>query len=156
MTRDDANFTFRILLVEDHEPDAVAIRRLADRIEFPITVEVAPDGEAALAYLLVAPESEEDEPRPMPHLLLLDIGLPRTSGIEVLRQVKSAAHLEDVPVILLSGTDDALLVRQGKEIGAYTQIPKPLSSTEFDWMVKSIRNYWTRLANIAANFDLER
>ncbi len=140
---------FRILLVEDHEPDAMAVQRLADRVEMPVTVEVARDGETALTYLIVPAETDESsDAKPMPHLVLLDIGLPQTSGMEVLRQVKGETRLEDVPVIILSGTEDAGLVRQGKELGAYTQIPKPLSSREFEWMVKSIRNYWSRLANI--------
>jgi CheY-like chemotaxis protein len=150
---DDDSWPFRILLVEDHTPDAIAIQRLADQVEIPVSLQIAPDGESALAYLLITQEAEEAEERPMPHLVLLDIGLPRTSGIEVLRLVKGEQRLEDVPVVILSGTDDAQLVRQGKELGAYTQIPKPLSSTEFGWMVKSIRNYWARLANICIGLE---
>jgi CheY-like chemotaxis protein len=149
MSDNSAAKTFRILLVEDQEPDALAIKRLADGVEGDVSVEVAPDGETALAYLLIPPDVGGEAPtRPMPHLVLLDIGLPRTSGIEVLRLVKGETRLEDVPIVILSGTDDVRIVRQGKELGAYTQIPKPLSSPEFDWMVRSIRNYWTRLANL--------
>lgn len=128
-----------IVLVEDDADDIAAARRLAAKSPVPVRLVVVETGDDAVALLRGGGAAG-------PHLIMLDIGLPGIDGIEVLRQIKTEPSLQDVPVIVVTGSADEAHVRAGQALGAHSHIAKPMSLRDFVWIVTSIRNYWQRVA----------
>ncbi len=90
----------QVLLVEDNPGDAGLIRHALDLSERPVHLTVSPDGLSALGYL------RRGEGPPI-QIILLDIGLPQKDGWEVLSELKADVHLKDIPVLILTGSEDA-------------------------------------------------
>ncbi len=132
-----------ILLVEDNDDDVVLIRELFDEQQLVDIIHVAPDGEAALAYLRQQ-GIYEDAARP--NLVLLDINLPKLNGLEVLQIVKQDPNLRHVPVVMLttSGREEDIL--QSYQHGASSYIRKPVSMEMLAEVTKQFAIYWARTA----------
>lgn len=125
------------LLVEDSEDDIAFVNRLAATCDVDVDLRVARDGETALALL--------SQPS-LPQVILLDLNLPRFSGIDLLNRIKTEQKTMDIPVIVVSGTEDDALRR--KTLLAYTLITKPISETEFFWIMRSVESYWRKMDRI--------
>ena len=129
-----------ILLVEDNPMDvdlalrAFKKRRLVNRIE------VARDGEEALAWV---PRWEAGEP--LPAVILLDLKLPRVDGLDVLRQLKSNERLRSVPIVVLTTSADNQDVKRAYELGVNSYIVKPVDFDKFVEVASQIEVYWTVL-----------
>jgi CheY-like chemotaxis protein len=134
------------LLVEDSEDDIVVMHKLVEASGLKVNLLVIRDGEVALDFL--SQQAVTGERPDLPRFVLLDLSLPRVGGIEILRLMKSESILADIPVIILSGTERAEEIREGQDLRAHTHIAKPMSSTEFSWIVRSIENYWPRLERL--------
>ena len=128
----------RVLLVEDSADDVAAIRRFAGGSRTAISLSVASDAEEASA-LLSRPEPDAGEAPP--DLVLLDLQLPGTSGVEVLQRIKADAGLRDIPVVVLSGSDRDEDVRRAQELGAHSYVIKPMTARHFAWITRSVDSY---------------
>lgn len=110
----------RILIVED-DPDLVAlVKRWLERDGH--LVEHAADGAAALAVL---------KWDPLPHLILLDVMLPKTDGFEVLRRLRAEPRTKDLPVIMVTSFSRDVDAARGRELGANDYVVKPLMEVDF-------------------------
>jgi DNA-binding response OmpR family regulator len=110
----------RILIVED-EPDLVALlKRWLEKEGHQ--VEHAADGAAALEALKSAP---------LPHLVLLDVMLPKVDGFEVLRQVRAEPRTKALPVVMVTSFTRERDAARGRELGANDYIVKPLMELDF-------------------------
>jgi two-component system response regulator len=134
----------RVLLVEDSADDAAAIQRLAAGAQPAITLSVACDAEEASAYLS---RREPDAGCEAPlDLVLLDMQLPGTPGVEVLQRIKADPSLRDIPVVVLSGSDRDEDVRKAQELGAHSYVIKPMTARHFAWIARSVDSYRAWLA----------
>jgi DNA-binding response OmpR family regulator len=104
--------TSRILLVEDSASQALRLRLELQR--YGVTVDVAATGRAGLDAARVAP----------PHAVVLDVNLPDLDGYTVCRQLKADPKTTHIPVVMLTGRDDAQDALAGLELGAIDYIPK--------------------------------
>ena len=126
-----------ILLVEDNPMDvdltlrALARRRLANEVQ------VARDGEEALAWI---PRWEAGEP--WPAVILLDLKLPRVDGLEVLRQLKQHPTLRVIPVVVLTTSAEHGDVQSAYALGANSYIVKPVEFEKFMDVTATIDLYW--------------
>jgi len=110
----------RILVVED-DPDLVAlVRRWLERDGH--LVEHAPDGMAALEQLAWGP---------LPHLVLLDVMLPKLDGFAVLQKIRSSPRTKVVPVVMVTSFTRDRDATRGRELGANDYIVKPLMELDF-------------------------
>jgi CheY-like chemotaxis protein len=134
-----------MLLIEDNPDDAAAVARLAAASPVPVTLTVVTDGREALERV-----HRDGDGASAAELILLDINLPGLDGVDVLRRLASDAALRDVPVVMLTGSEDAQQIRVGQELGAKGHILKPMSQRDFNWIVDSVTNYWRRLAKAPA------
>lgn len=126
-----------ILLVDD-SPDDVALTLRAFRTNnITNKVDVASDGEEALNYLL-----RESERRPKPVLVLLDINLPKVSGLEVLRRIRTDERTRYLPVVVLSTSSEDRDIVESYNLGANSYVRKPVVFTEFVDAVKALGVYW--------------
>ncbi|HLF96066.1 MAG TPA: response regulator [Methylococcaceae bacterium] len=129
-----------ILLVEDNPMDADLTLRAFAKRKFTNPVHVARDGEEALAWLR---RWEAGEPTPL--VILLDLKLPRVSGLEVLRRIKEDNRWCNIPVVVLTSSTDDLDVRTAYRLGANSYIVKPVDFDKFMDVATQIEVYWCAL-----------
>lgn len=88
--------------MEDNLPDALLVRETIRMESLPLDVHLVTDGQKAMEYI---ERAEGDPDAPYPHLMLLDINLPRADGFEVLRRVRASSRCADIPVVVVSSSD---------------------------------------------------
>jgi CheY-like chemotaxis protein len=136
-----------VLLVEDSAAEARLAREALRETAFPVRLHVASDGEQALDFLR-RQGAYHDAPRP--HLVLLDLNLPRKDGREVLRDIKADDDLRSIPVVVLTTSQAASDIIRAYELHANCYIQKPLELDGFIEIVKSIQHYWLQMAELPA------
>jgi two-component system response regulator len=130
-----------ILLVEDNPRDEELTLRALRRSNLG-EVLVARDGKEALDYLFARNAHSERNPDHLPTLLVLDMKLPKVSGIEVLRELRSNERTRLLPVVIFtsSGEDEDRLA--GYSNGANSYVRKPIDYREFTEAVQKLGLYW--------------
>ena len=93
----------------------------------PLEVHIAPDGERAIDLIV---ESENDPGALCPHVLLIDINLPRIDGFEVLRRIRASGKFKNIPVLVVTSSDSPADRREAAELGA-RYFRKPVTYDEF-------------------------
>ncbi len=131
-----------ILLVEDNPAHAELVLRSFEEHKFNNTIIHLPDGEAALDYLK---PGLEESPNPLPHVILLDLGLPRIDGLEVLRQLKTSERLRKIPVIILTTSAAERDVAEAYSYHANSYIVKPIDFARFANVMDDLGRYWLGL-----------
>ncbi|HEY6389746.1 MAG TPA: response regulator [Bryobacteraceae bacterium] len=104
-----------LLLAEDNLPDALLVREAIKLENLPLDIYIAPDGEQALDFLTRA---EQDPAAPCPHVLLLDLNLPKVEGLEVLRRIRASDKCKDVPVLIVTSSDSPDDRNESARLGA--------------------------------------
>ena len=119
-----------IVMVEDDEGHARLIERNIRRAGVSNEIVAFKDGTSALAYLMGADGTgEENSTRLL--LILLDLNLPDMTGVDILAKVKSNTHLKRSPVIVLTTTDDQREIKRCYDLGANVYITKPVNYESF-------------------------
>jgi CheY-like chemotaxis protein len=117
-----------ILLVEDNPDHAELVRRSLEHFPAPIFLHHVEDGEAALEYIIGQGKYADRAQFPAPHLVLLDLRLPRLDGLEVLRQVKSHPALHQTPIVVLTTSYAERDVAMAFEHRANSFLTKPVDA----------------------------
>jgi two-component system, response regulator len=128
-----------VLLVEDNLADAELVVRTLKSLHPGVSVSVVRDGAEALDCLFGTGLYKTQY---TPQLILLDMGLPKVSGLEVLRVIRSYARTRTIPVVMLSGSPEETKIAQGYELGVNSYVVKPQSLEEFRQVVRQIGTYW--------------
>ncbi len=131
-----------ILLVEDSEHDLRAIQRVWSRNGFSGRLIVVKDGEECLRYLRRRPPHDDPHRSPRPHLLLLDINLPRVNGFEVLKTIKGSSELQALPVVVFTTSRRHEDMIKAYQLGANAFFSKPLGSEALGRMLTAILQFW--------------
>jgi len=131
-----------ILLVEDNPQDEILILRALKKINLVNQVDVARDGQQALDYLFGEGEFAPLAGHALPTVVLLDIGLPRLSGLEVLARLRADARTRLLPVVILTSSDEERDRLKSYETGANSFVRKPLEFGEFAQTVARLGVYW--------------
>lgn len=127
---------FRILLVEDDPEDVRRMRRAVDRTVPAVQMNVVSDGEEAIDYLRGAT-------RLQPSLVLLDIRMPKKSGLDVLAWIRSCRDFVRVPVVMLTGSMNPADISQALNLGANSYLVKPVSLTSLQDSMGALVGYWS-------------
>jgi CheY-like chemotaxis protein len=133
----------RILLVEDNESHFKLILRALQEDRLLNPVNWARDGAEALDYLFRRGAYEDPEKSPRPDLILLDLKLPKVTGLEVLSQIKADPNLRDIPVVVLTSSTAARDIEEAYAHHVNSYIPKPLDFEKFREVVRGLDFYWT-------------
>jgi CheY-like chemotaxis protein len=131
-----------ILLVEDNSQDEMLTVRALGKINLINRLEVVRDGQQALDYLFREGEFLNRGGPDLPAAVLLDINLPRVSGLEVLERIRADSRTRTLPVILLTTSDEESDRIRGYLQGANSFVRKPLEPTEFMETVSRLGVYW--------------
>lgn len=128
-----------ILLVEDNPDHAELTRRALENGNMANKVTWVKDGQEALDCLFRKGVYAEAT---RPGLILLDINLPKLSGVEVLKKIKEDEQLRVIPVIMLTTSDRDEEALRCYSFGANSFITKPVKFSEFTEKVRSLKLYW--------------
>ncbi len=126
-----------ILLVEDNADDEQLTLRAMRQSEVPNIIRVARDGAEALDHLFGASAS----PR-LPDLVLLDLKLPKVSGLEVLQKIRADQRTRSLPIVVLTSSDEERDIVESYNLGANSYIRKPVDFDEFIDAVRQLGLYW--------------
>jgi CheY-like chemotaxis protein len=131
-----------VLHVEDQKSDRLLIALAFKRNGLMVNLHGAEDGEKALEYLEGLGIYANREEHPFPDLVLLDLKLPRKCGLEVLAWIRSQPNLGNLPVIILSSSDQKVDREQARVAGATGYFCKPVSLTPLKEIIKEIYSNW--------------
>jgi two-component system response regulator len=126
-----------ILLVEDNPDDIALTSRALKQNNIRNELFIASDGEEALQYLL--PEEGAATP---PVLILLDLNLPKLSGLDVLRRIRSDSRTRFVPVVVLTTSNEERDIVESYQLGANSYVRKPVVFESFLDAIKLLGLYW--------------
>ena len=134
------NTALPILLIEDNPMDVDLTRRAFIRHNLANPLEVLRDGQEALDFIAGRRAGE-----PVPSLILLDLKLPKVSGLDVLRAIRAHPDLGTVPVVVLTSSANDDDVHQAYTLGANSYILKSVDFEKFIDVARQIELYWTVL-----------
>ena len=134
-----------ILLVEDSEDDIELTRLALEEAKFANHLDIARDGEEAMAFLRREPPFEDAV---RPDLILLDLNMPRKDGREVLREIKTDTVLRRIPVVVLttSGEDRDVQSAYDEHVNAYVR--KPLGFDEMVNVARQLEGFWVGIVRL--------
>jgi CheY-like chemotaxis protein len=131
-----------ILLAEDDPNDVLLIQRAFQRTHLANPVQVVRDGEEALAYLSGQGAFADRERHPLPVLMLMDLKMPRKTGLEVLAWLRQQPGLKRLPVIVLTSSNQSPDINRAYELGANSYLVKPAGFDSLLELVKNLDMYW--------------
>jgi CheY-like chemotaxis protein len=138
----------QILLVEDNPDDVEITRRALRKGCVANDLQVVRDGQEALDFLFHEGRQGKGANMPRPALILLDLNLPKVSGLEVLERVRTSNNLSAIPVIILTVSDRDEDAIKGYELGANTYIQKPVEFDKFMQAMEVLEEYWLVIAKL--------
>lgn len=134
----------RILLVEDNPDDVEITQRALAKSRVANELHVVRDGQEALDFLF----GKQDAAAPRPDLILLDVNLPRVTGMEVLQQIRADEGLGMIPVIMLTASDREEDIVKSYRLGSNTYIQKPVEFEKFVQALDVLGRYWIVIAKL--------
>ena len=134
-----------ILFAEDSEDDAMLTMRALKKSGFTNKLHHVKDGSEALDFMycrgVYASRNFQEHPR----LILLDLKMPKVSGMEVLKKIKSDLNIKPIPVVILTSSPEDSDIKKCYNLGANSYIVKPVDSDKFFQSIKELGMYWMGL-----------
>lgn len=134
--------TKTILLVEDNPQDEMLTLRALRRANVANRIDVARDGQQALDYLFREGDYADREGPDLPTVVVLDIGLPRLSGLEVLERLRNDERTTLLPVVILTSSDEEQDRLKSYSFRCNSFVRKPVDFAEFAETVARLGVYW--------------
>ncbi len=134
--------TITVLLVEDNPDHSLLITRGLEEHPMISTIHLVTDGEMALEYLFRRGAYADASLSPRPDLILLDLRLPKVSGLDVLEAIKYDQVLRKVPVVVLTTSSREPDIARAYELHANSYLVKPLDYAGFSKMLDLLGFYW--------------
>ena len=131
-----------ILLVEDNEQDVTLAIEAFKNVNLSNGIEVVRDGEEALDFIFCRHRYSKRSIGHCPQVILLDLTLPKVSGLEVLRQIKADERTKMIHVIVLTGSQRDHDIAQCRRLGAETCILKPVNLNNLCKVTAKLNLYW--------------
>lgn len=134
-----------ILLVEDNPDDEALTLRALKKNNIANTVVVARDGQEALDYFFHPPA---DTLSTLPQLVLLDLKLPKVSGLQVLQRIRAEERTRHIPVVVLTSSNEEQDLIASYQLGANSYVRKPVDFQQFLDATKQLGLYWLVLNEV--------
>lgn len=134
-----------ILHVEDDPNDVLLVERAFRKAGVTARMAVVSDGDQALKYLAAKEPYTRREEFPLPALVLLDLKLPRKSGLEVLEWIRATPGLKRLPVIMLTSSRQPVDINRAYDLGVNAYLAKPVSFDALVELLKTVDAFWLRV-----------
>src|ERR671923_2520753 len=131
-----------VMLVEDNIDHAELVMRTLEEHRIANRVHHFLDGQSALDYLFQRGEFSESTDHQTPHVILLDLRLPRVDGIDVLKTIKEDSKLKSIPVVVLTTSEAEKDVARAYYNHANSYLVKPVGFEEFKKLMDDLGFYW--------------
>ncbi len=131
-----------VLHIDDDPNDIELLRAATRRAKAHFNLHTVEDGDEAMAYLNGVGKYADRLLYPMPALILLDLKMPRATGLEILRWIREHDQCGRLPVIVLSGSELHDDIRQAYATGANSYLVKPLGFEQLVTLVKDVNAVW--------------
>jgi CheY-like chemotaxis protein len=131
-----------ILLIEDNPSDIDLTRRALEKGRISNELIVAEDGSEALDYLFGTGRFAGRNPADTPALALLDLKLPKISGLDVLRRIRADSRTRRLPVVILTTSREEQDVASGYDLGISGYVVKPVDFMQFQEAIRQLGLYW--------------
>ena len=132
----------KILLVEDNRDDEDLARLAIEISGVSCELQVARDGAEALEMLIGSTPVQLKGSDALPRLVLLDLKMPKISGLEVLKRMRSHPRTKNVPVVVLTSSSERRDLADAYASGANSYIRKPVDLEDFNRIMSGICSYW--------------
>jgi len=137
-----------IILVEDNTSDAKLITiGLKETINDHPIVHLK-NGEDALDYIFAENSHKKNKDKDLPALILLDLKMPKVSGLDVLKKIKSDSRTKAIPIVVLTSSRIEEDIIKCYKLGANSYVVKPVEFTEFQRFIKEIGIYWMSINQV--------
>jgi CheY-like chemotaxis protein len=131
-----------LLHVEDDPNDVLLLQRAFRKANSPLAIHAVTDGDKAVTYLSGADEYADREKFPLPAVVLLDLKMPRKSGLEVLAWIRGEQKVRRLIVIVFTSSRHDEDVNKAYELGANSYLVKPVGFEMLVDVAKMIQQYW--------------
>lgn len=131
-----------VMLVEDNVDHAELVIRTLEEHQIANKVRHFLDGQSALDYLFQRGEYADPAEIVRPHMILLDLRLPRVDGIDVLKTIKESEKLKSIPVVILTTSEAEKDVTKAYNNHANSYLVKPVGFEEFKQLMDDLGFYW--------------
>ena len=128
----------KLLVVEDEKIDALRVGKAIKQHSPNVSLEVVTNGEQALDWI----QRFRPDPNEIVALVLMDLSIPRMSGLDLISQFKANIHLRTVPIVILSGNDSPQAIRSSYSSGACGYVVKPGNSEGMRDALKRTLDFW--------------
>ena len=135
-----------ILFVEDSSDDAILTIRALTKGGFTNKLHHVLDGAEALDFMYCKNKYQTRKKEETPKLILLDLKMPKVSGLQVLEKLKSDPNLSSIPIVMLTSSNEGPDIEKCYALGANSYIVKPVDSDNFYKAIKEIGLYWMVLS----------
>jgi len=127
-----------LLLVEDEPAHAELMVRSLENYDGLKEIHHVSDGEAALDYLCRRDVYRDPVTSPRPHVIFLDVRLPKIDGLEVLRQIRASTALQKIPVVVITTSDAERDVARAQALQADSYVVKPIDLSTFTQVMREL------------------
>jgi len=134
-----------ILIVEDNPDDIELVLMALQSKHITNKIDVVTNGEQALDYLFCRGEYADRNIEFTPTLILLDLQLPKVSGLNVLKQLRANERTKLLPVVIFTSSMEEQDMISSYELGANSYIRKPVNADQFEKAIKELGMYWLLL-----------
>ncbi len=131
-----------ILLVEDNPDDEILTLRALKKAGIANRIEVMRDGAEALDFVFGAGKYAGRNPDDMPQLILLDLKLPKVSGLQVLERIRADERTKRIPVVILTSSTEQIDIKTGYDLHVNSFVSKPVNFQDFSEVVQRLGLYW--------------
>ena len=131
-----------VMLVEDNADHAELVIRTLEDHRIANRIQHFADGQSALDYLFRRGDFADPLSSPRPHVILLDLRLPRVDGLEVLRIIKENDELKTIPVIVLTTSEAEKDVTRAYDNHVNSYLVKPVGFEEFSKLMNDLGFFW--------------
>lgn len=139
-----------ILLIEDNPADIRLTKEAFREARIQNNIHVVQDGDGAIAFV------HQDEPyqdAPRPDLILLDLNLPKKDGREVLEEIKADPQIHQIPIVILTTSNDEEDVLRSYNLHANAYLVKPIDVMRFIKMIQSLESFWLSFVRLPPNIS---
>jgi CheY-like chemotaxis protein len=138
-----------ILLVEDNEDDVFFMQRAFKAAEVFHPIQVVNNGQAAVDYLAGADPYRDRNTYPLPCMILLDLKMPKKSGLEVLQWIREQRPAIPSVVLILTSSREESDIQRAYQLGVNSYLVKPPNAVELNALIRLMKTYWLENPQIA-------